>query len=60
VKKVKRYPLRDIVDVRAYKNGHSGVHIFTIHYRIVVIFGGNNNIEPIKVLETGVESKCKK
>lgn len=42
VKKVKRYHLSEIADVRAYKRGHNGVNVYTLHYKIVVIFSGNS------------------
>ncbi len=52
VKSVKAYPLDEIADVRAYKEGHRGVNIYTLHYTIMVLFRGNNR-EAIKLMETG-------
>lgn len=57
VKKVKTFPLDEIEDVLAFKKGHSGINVYTLHYKIVVVFRGNG-IEPIKLMETGVEEKC--
>ena len=57
VKKVKRYPLDEIVDVRAYKLGHNGINVYTLHYKIVAVFRGSN-MEPIKIMETAKEEKC--
>ena len=59
VKKVKRFPLDEIADVRAYKKGHSGINVYTLHYKIVIVFRGNS-IEPIKLIETAKEDKCRK
>ncbi len=59
VKSCKRYPLDEISDVKAYKNGHQGVNIYTLHYKIVVVFK-DGGYEPVTVLETAIEDKCKK
>lgn len=59
MKKVRRFPLDEIVDVRAYKRGHEGINVYTLHYKIMVVFRGDN-IEPIKIMETAVEKKCRK
>jgi hypothetical protein len=53
VKSCKRYPLDEISDVKAYKNGHQEVNIYTLHYKIVVIFK-NGGYEPVNVLETAI------
>lgn len=47
----------EIADVRAYKKGHSGINVYTLHYKIVILFRGNSQ-EPIKLLETANEIKC--
>ena len=59
VKSVKRYPLDEILDVKAYKIGHQGVNIYTLHYKIVVVFK-DGGYEPVNVLETAIQDKCKK
>lgn len=59
VKKVKRFALSEIGDVRAYKKGHSGVNVYTLHYKIVIVFQGNGQ-DPIKLMETAKEEKCRK
>jgi len=56
---VKRYPLEDVVDVRSYKKGHNGINIYTLHYKIMIVFRGANS-DPLKLMETAIESKCKK
>lgn len=59
VKKVRRFPLSEIGDVRAYKRGHDGVNVYTLHYKIVIVFQGNSQ-DPIKLMETAKEEKCRK
>jgi len=56
-KDVRRYPLEDISDVKAYKEGHSGINVYTLHYKIVIIFK-DGNYEPVKVIETAIRDKC--
>lgn len=59
VKKVMRYPLNEIAEVRAYKRGHNGVNVYTLHYKIVIVFMANSQ-DPIKLMETAKEEKCRK
>ena len=47
--------MHDIVDVKAYKKGNSGINVYTLHYKIMIEF---RNIPAIKLTETGVENKC--
>eukprot|EP00347_Sterkiella_histriomuscorum_P023260 403335334 len=54
-RKVDKYPLSDIIDIKCYKRGHSGVNVYTIHYKVMIEFRSS---APIKLTETGVESKC--
>ncbi len=49
------YPMRDIIDVKAYKKGHSGVNTYTLYYKIMIMF---KNDHPLKLTETAVEEKC--
>jgi hypothetical protein len=56
-KNVRRYPLDDISDIKAYKEGHQGINVYTLHYKIVVLFR-EGNYEPVKVLETALRNKC--
>ena len=37
-KEVLKYSLDDIVDVKAYKRGHNGVNVYTLHYKIMIEF----------------------
>jgi hypothetical protein len=53
VKSCKKYPLDEIADVKAYKMGHQGVNIYTLHYKIVVVFK-DGSYEPVNVLETAI------
>ena len=57
VKTVKRFPLDEIADVKAYKGGHQGVNIYTLHYKIIVMFK-DGGYQPVQVLETALKDKC--
>jgi hypothetical protein len=59
VKNVRRYPLDEIQEVKAFKEGHEGINVYTLHYKIIVFFK-NGGYEPIKVLETALRNKCLK
>jgi hypothetical protein len=59
VKRVRRFMLNEIAEVRAYKKGHNGINVYTLHYKIVILFRGNSQ-EPIKLMETAKEEKCRK
>lgn len=56
-KDVRRYPLDDISDVKAYKEGHQGINVYTLHYKIMILFK-DGNYEPVKVIETALRNKC--
>ena len=47
----------DISEVKAYKEGHMGVNVYTLHYKIVILFK-DGNFEPVKVIETALKNKC--
>ncbi|CDW82308.1 UNKNOWN [Stylonychia lemnae] len=55
LRNVKKYSMHDIVDVKGYKKGHSGINVYTLHYKIMIEF---RNIPAIKLTETGIENKC--
>ena len=52
---MKAYPLNEIVDIKAYKRGHSGVNIYTLHYKIMAVF---QHRPPVKIADTAKEEKC--
>ncbi len=52
LKSCERYPLADISEIKAYKKGHNGVNVYTIHYRIEIEFLNHPNF---KLSETGSE-----
>jgi hypothetical protein len=54
-KSCRAFPLSEIVDIKAYKRGHSGVHIYTLHYKIMAEF---RTLPAFKITETGKEEKC--
>ena len=56
-KDLRRYPLDDIHDVKAYKEGHMGINVYTLHFKIMILFK-DGNYEPVKVLETALRNKC--
>lgn len=37
-KEVRIYPLSQISGVKAYKRGHNGVNVYTLHYKLMVEF----------------------
>lgn len=47
--------MHEIVDIKAYKKGHSGVNIYTLHYKIMAEF---RTLPPFKITETAKEEKC--
>jgi hypothetical protein len=47
--------MSEIIDIKAYKKGHSGVNIYTLHYKIMAEF---RNLPPFKITETVQEDKC--
>ena len=56
-KNVRRYPLEYVSDVKAYKEGHQGINVYTLHYKIMILFR-DGNYEPVKVIETAIRTKC--
>lgn len=54
-KNVLKFPMNEIVDIKAYKKGHSGVNIYTLHYKIMAEF---RTLPPFKITETSKEEKC--
>lgn len=49
------FPLSEIVDIKTYKKGHSGINIYTLHYKIMAEF---RTLPPVKITETASETKC--
>lgn len=43
----------DITEIKAYKKGHNGINVYTIHYKIMIEF---EHYPPFKLTETGSES----
>jgi hypothetical protein len=41
--------MSDITDIRAYKRGHNGVSVYTLHYKIMVEF---RTMPSIKIWDT--------
>lgn len=50
-----KFPLSEVIDVRPIKTGHSGVNVYTLHYKIMVEF---RTLPPFKITETSKEEKC--
>ena len=50
----KSFRLSDIAQVKGIKKGHSGVNVYTMHYKIIVEF---QNMPPVKILETQNRTK---
>lgn len=50
-----KFPLGEIVDIKAYKRGHQGVNVYTLHYKIIAEF---KTLPPFKITETALETKC--
>ncbi len=48
-KETQNYRMKDIHQVTAYKRGHSGVNVYTVHYKMIVEF---TNMPPVKILES--------
>jgi hypothetical protein len=59
VKRVHRFPLDTIVDVRAIKVGHFGANINTLCYKVMAIFR-DPTVESVSIIETAKEDKCRK
>lgn len=57
IKSVDRYSMDDIIDVKAYKRGHSGINVYTLHYKVMAIFK-QPNTEALTIIETAIEEKC--
>jgi len=53
----KNYILGDITNVKGVKKGHSGVNVYTLHYKVIVEF---KNIPPVKILETQNGAKVRR
>lgn len=48
-KEQRNFKMHEISDVKAYKKGHNGVNVYTLHYKIMVEF---RNMPPLKIWET--------
>jgi len=59
VKRVQRFPMDTIVDIRAVKQGHFGANINTLSYKVVAIFR-DPTAESVTIIETAKEDKCRK
>ena len=57
MKRVQRFALDSIIDVKAYKLGHFGLNIYTVHFKIVAMFR-DPTTEPLVIIETAKEDKC--
>jgi hypothetical protein len=51
------YRLSDINTIRILKKGHEGINVYTIHYKVVILF---DNQSSIQILETGNKEKAKR
>jgi hypothetical protein len=56
-KEERNFKMQDISDVKAYKKGHNGVNVYTLHFKIMIEF---RNMAPLKVWETQSGTKAKK
>lgn len=48
-KEEKNFRISEIKGIKAYRSGHDGVNVYTVHFKILVVFDG---MPSIKIMET--------
>ncbi len=51
------FNINEIRNIRILKKGHEGINVYTIHYKVVILF---NDRTHISILETGDRHKARR